>query len=136
MLLRNRSNSSDIAKVDVTVSGATTGTATANVIAGGEPGDLLTVRHLRVEGDNQRIGQVMAEASRAVYGADAGPHRAVDSTVQRARRRWFATHYPTLTERLSGVADVFGVDPSDDQWNLARLGRRDTGRMFCGVPRW
>ena len=125
MLLRNRSNSSDIAKVDVTVSGATTGTATGNVIAGGEPGDLLTVRHLRVEGDNQRIGQVMAEASRAVYGADAGPHRAVDSTVQRARRRWFATHYPTLTERLSGVADVFGVDPSDDQWDLARLGRSE-----------
>lgn len=116
----------DLEKADVTVLAATSETATATVVAGGGPGELLTVRHLRVEGDNRRIGQVMGEASRAAYGADAGPHRAVGGAVQRARRRWFATHHPTLCERMVGIAEAFGVDPDDDKWDLGRLGRIDT----------
>jgi hypothetical protein len=103
----------------------TPGAITTTVVAGGGREDFLTVRHLRAAGNNRRIGQVLAAASRAAHGTDAGPHPAVDRTVQRARRRWFATHHPVLSERIVGIADVFGVDPDDDGWDLARLGRID-----------
>jgi predicted choloylglycine hydrolase len=82
----------------------------------------MTVRHLRIVGSNRSIGQACAAAAQAAYGAEAGPHLAGDRTVQRARRRWFAAHHPVLAERMAGIADVFGVAPDDDAWDLGRLG--------------
>jgi hypothetical protein len=95
----------------------------ATIVAGGAKDDFLTVRRLRARGSNREIGRAMATAAREVHGEDAGPHRAVDRHVQRARRRWFAIHHPVLLERMSGAAEVFGVDPDDDRWDLGRLGR-------------
>ncbi|WP_122263766.1 C45 family autoproteolytic acyltransferase/hydolase [Ornithinimicrobium cerasi] len=91
------------------------------VVAGG-PDDLLTVRHLRVSGSNRLVGRAVAAAALDIYGAGAGPHPSVDRTVQRARRRWFAAQHPVLAERIVGMADVFGVAPDDDAWDLGRLG--------------
>ena len=69
----------------------------------------------------------MAAAARTTYGPNAGPHAAVDRTVQRARRRWFAAHHPVLAERMAGIADVFGVEADRGaSWDLCRLGRVET----------
>ncbi len=87
---------------------------------------LLTVRHLRVSGSNRYIGQMMAKAAVATHGSDAGPHAAHDHTVQRARARWFTTHYPVLDERMRGVGDIFCLDPADERWDLGRLGPIET----------
>lgn len=97
-------------------------TAQAAVVAGGAADDFLTVRHLRVTGTDREIGRDLAFAARAAHGAAAGPTTAVSHTVQRARRAWFAAHYPALAERMAGVGDAFGVDPGDDEWDLAWLG--------------
>jgi hypothetical protein len=103
-----------------------TSASTTTVVSGGGRTDFLTVRHFRAAGSNRRIGEAMAAAARAVYGPDAGPHPAMDRTVQRARRRWFATHHPVLSERMAGVADAFRLDPDNDEWDIARLGRIET----------
>jgi Acyl-coenzyme A:6-aminopenicillanic acid acyl-transferase len=95
-------------------------------VAGSGHDDFLTVRHLRASGSNRRIGQAMAAAARAVYGADAGPHPAFDRTVQRARRGWFADNHPVLSERMAGIADVLDVEADDDGWDLGRLGPVET----------
>lgn len=105
---------------------------TTPIIAGGGPADFLTVRHLRVEGTNREIGQALARAARHAHGAVAGPRSAVDSTVQRARRRWFALHHPILAERARGIADVFGVDADTDQWDVTELATYD-GPAGCSV---
>ena len=85
--------------------------ATTTTIAGGRPEDFLTVRHLRVHGSNRQIGRALGQAARAVHGNAAQPRPMADAVVQRARRQWFATHYPALAERAKGVAEVFGADP-------------------------
>lgn len=96
--------------------------AHVDIVAGGTPGDFLTVRHLRVTGCEREIGHALAIAARDAHGAAAGPRRAPDPTVQRARRTWFADNYPILHERMRGVGAAFDVDPADDAWDLAWLG--------------
>jgi predicted choloylglycine hydrolase len=93
-----------------------------DIAAGGGPADLVTVRHLRVTGSHRQIGRAMAVAARDAHGAVAGPRRASDPVVQRARRTWFAANHPTLHERMRGIGDAFGIDPTDDAWDLAWLG--------------
>jgi predicted choloylglycine hydrolase len=96
--------------------------AHVDIVAGGTPADFLTVRHIRVTGSEREIGRSLAIAARDAHGADAGPSRAPDPVVQRARRAWFAANHPTLYERMKGVGAAFGVDPTDDAWDLAWLG--------------
>jgi len=97
-------------------------TSTLSTIAGGRPGDAVTVRHLRVEGTQREIGAALAAAALAVHGEAARPPRAPDPELERARRRWFALHHPLQLERAAGVADEFGLDPHDLGVSLDWLG--------------
>ena len=99
--------------------------ATTTTIAGGQAGDFLTVRHLRVEGSDREIGRALAEASRAVHGAASQPRPMTDATVQRARRRWFLERYPAMAQRAQGVADAFGLDADRDEVALDWLSTYD-----------
>ena len=83
------------------------------VIAGGAAADIVTVRHLRLEGDQRSIGRQLAQATCAIHGAAAAPRPTSDPTVEHARRRWFAANYRTHAARSAGVADHFGLDPAD-----------------------
>lgn len=98
------------------------GSPTETVLAGGGVGDFATVRHLRVAGSQRWIGQVLATTARRVHGAVADPRPARSAAVQRARRRWFAVHYPIMNERIEGFADALGIDPASDELDLAMLG--------------
>lgn len=85
-------------------------TATPTIVAGGAPGDFLTVRHLRLAGSQREIGRGLAEAAFAAHGSAAAP-RPADPVIERARRRWFAAHHPAHAQRLAGIADHFGLRP-------------------------
>lgn len=95
------------------------------IVAGGDPGDFLTVRHLRVEGTNREIGRALADAARAAHGSAAGPRPAADPVRQRARRRWFDDNHPILAERGRGIADAFGVAADSDDWDVVWLATYD-----------
>ncbi len=88
-------------------------TTTTTVIAGGQPGDFLTVRHLRAGGTPREIGRALAAAADAIHGSAAAPVPTDDPVVEAARRDWFAAHYPAHRQRMLGVADHFGLDPDD-----------------------
>ena len=82
-------------------------------VAGGNPDDFLTVRHLRIEGDDRQIGRQLAAAAHRTHGDAATPRPVADPLVERARRRWFDLQYPAHSARLRGVADHFGIDAAD-----------------------
>lgn len=94
---------------------------TVRIVAGGAH-DAVTVRHLAVQGSQRVIGRALAKAALEVHGPAAQPREAVDPMVERVRRRWFATHYPSHAQRLAGVADHLQIDPDDDRWVLDWLG--------------
>ena len=80
-------------------------------MAGG-PGDAVEVGHVVLRGTNREIGAGLAMLARDRHGVT--PARGGDPRVIRARRRWYAREWPAQYQRMLGVADVFGADPSDD----------------------
>lgn len=94
-------------------------TSTTTVLTGAD--DLLTVRHVRAGGTQREIGRALAAAASAAHGRAAAP-RAIDPGLERVRRRWFEVHHPAQAERLLGVADHFGLDPTDATVALDWLG--------------
>ncbi|RBM21031.1 peptidase C45, acyl-coenzyme A - 6-aminopenicillanic acid acyl-transferase [Prauserella sp. PE36] len=83
-------------------------TTHSEILVGGRAGDFMTVRGLRLTGSQTEIGRGLADAARETYGwrpLAADPRRA------RARREWFATHWPQHAARLRGAASAAGVDP-------------------------
>jgi hypothetical protein len=96
--------------------------STLTTIAGGGAGDELTVRHLRIAGDQRTIGRELARVADAVHGAWAAPRPTTDPLVEATRREWFRQHFPTHARRLEGIADQFGVAPDDPTCSLDWLG--------------
>jgi hypothetical protein len=94
--------------------------ATPVVIAGGAPGDFLTARYLMAEGSQRQIGRQLAEAATLIHGANAAPIPA-DRVIESARRRWFTANYPFQRERISGIANYFGIDEHDPSVTLDAL---------------
>jgi hypothetical protein len=95
------------------------------VIAGGGPGDFLTVRHLRITGSQPTIGHALAEAATSAHGSAAWPRPAHDPVVERVRRRWFAEHHPAHASRIGGIAHYFDLDPDDAGVTYDWLGTYD-----------
>lgn len=104
------------------------------LVAGGEPGDFCTARHITVHGDQASIGARLAELAGRHHGA--GPLPAADPVVTRARRAWNGRHYPQLAARAAGIARHFGVDPGDDRFETAVLpfGFPSAGCSAAWVP--
>ena len=98
--------------------------ATTSIVAGGRPGDAVTVRHLRVSGTQREIGRALAEAAETAHGAAAAP-RPTDPFTEHVRRQWFAANHPTHTARMAGIADHFGLDPDDPNLVYDWLGTYD-----------
>ena len=100
-------------------------TAAFSIVAGGEPGDAVTVRHLRIDGSHHEIGRALAATAEAVHGRAAAPRPVDDPIVERARRRWFAANYPAHARRMEGIAEHFGLDPDDLSVSYDWLGTYD-----------
>jgi len=90
-----------------------------NVISGG-PQDSMEVRHLILKGTNEEIGRALAQITRERYGAKV--QASEDPLRTRAQRQFIEKNFPILTERMHGVASVFGRSWGDDAWNHSALG--------------
>jgi predicted choloylglycine hydrolase len=97
--------------------------STIDTLIGGT-GDFLRVRHLRAEGSQREIGRALAAAAEDAHGEAASPRR-TDPQVEVVRRQWFDGHHPAHAERIRGVADHFGIDPTDPSVALDWLGTYD-----------
>lgn len=74
-------------------------------------GDFPTVRHLRLRGDNREIGWSLATIARERYGLQL--EASSDEILDRARRHYFERNYAVHAARARGVAEAFGVTPTD-----------------------
>ncbi len=74
------------------------------IVAGG-PGDLMTVRHARITGTNEAIGQKLAEIARANHRVELG--KATEDTQK--QQAWAKANYPEMYARSQGVEKVYGT---------------------------
>jgi hypothetical protein len=91
---------------------------TTRVVAGGNA-DFMTVRHVTASGSEAGIGRALAAEAQRTYGwtpASADPVKA------RARRTWFARHWPQHLARMRGAAEELGLDPDADEVYLDGAG--------------
>lgn len=91
-----------------------------STIAGG-PDHAVTVRHVRAEGSDREIGRALGAAAESAHGSWAAPTPA-DPFVEGLRRQWFAERWPAHGERIAGVAEHFGLEPTDPTHTCDVLG--------------
>lgn len=86
----------------------------------GRAGDFLTLRHLVINGTNFEIGRKLGDLAKDRYGKSSKDFVA-DPLFARARKEYFRRNYPIHWERVRGVAAAFGIDPTDDRYDLTGL---------------
>ena len=96
---------------------------TTSIVAGGNT-DFMAVRHVSASGSQSEIGRALAEQARRTYSWTPAP---ADRTKARARRAWFARHWPQHLARMQGAAAAVGVDPATDEVYLDGFGGLPTG---------
>jgi hypothetical protein len=87
------------------------------IIAGG-PADFSEPRRLVLSGAHQEMGRHLAAIASERYGWRPSPVH--DSAVVRARKVWFAEHWPAHAARMRGAALASGVEYEDDISTSAR----------------
>jgi acyl-CoA:6-aminopenicillanic acid acyl transferase len=92
--------------------------ATTEIVAGGST-DFMTVQHVSASGGQAEIGSALAVEARRTYGWAPAP---ADPLKARARRAWFARHWPQHLARMRGAAEELGLDPETDEVYLDGAG--------------
>jgi predicted choloylglycine hydrolase len=110
------------------LSGSSTGPE-VRIIAGSES-DFMVVRHVILRGTNYEIGLQMASFAQA-NGISITP--AQDRTVNKLRRHYLREVYPAYYERMRGLADGFGKDVEDDEWDFSLLWQPMVMDIGCSV---
>jgi hypothetical protein len=91
---------------------------TTEIVAGGST-DFMTVQHVHASGSQADIGRALALEAQRTYGWTPAP---ADPVKARARRAWFARHWPQHLARMRGAAEALGLDPDTDQVYLDGAG--------------
>ncbi|MCO1658949.1 C45 family peptidase [Pseudonocardia humida] len=86
--------------------------------------DFMTVHHVTASGSQADIGRALALRARLAYGWTPAP---ADRATARARRAWFARHWPQHLERMRGAGRALGVDIEADEVHLDGLTGVPTG---------
>ncbi|ASO18082.1 Penicillin acylase precursor [Actinoalloteichus hoggarensis] len=81
----------------------------------------LTVRHVRLQGTNEEIGESLGKTARSRYQVSP-QDLLLPADVAAGRREWAARHYPELLQRGAGIARSFGLDPSDPEVDALGVG--------------
>jgi Acyl-coenzyme A:6-aminopenicillanic acid acyl-transferase len=93
-------------------------TVTTEIVAGGGT-DFMTVAHVTASGSQADIGRALAVEAQRTYGWTPA---LADPVKARARRAWFARHWPQHLARMRGAAEALGLDPDTDEVYLDGAG--------------
>ncbi|TDE90881.1 hypothetical protein EXU48_17425 [Occultella glacieicola] len=85
------------------------------------PDERLVVRHVRLRGGNDAIGESLGHIARSRHRV-AAPDLLLPDRVVQARRAWAVRHYPELAARGAGIARAFGLDTSDPSVDALGVG--------------
>ena len=88
------------------------------LIAGGAA-DFMALRHLRLRGSQNEIGQHLARVARDDLGVRKQAWTSPRST--RAQRFFLRRNWPSHFDRMRGVAATFGADLEDDRLDFSFL---------------
>jgi Acyl-coenzyme A:6-aminopenicillanic acid acyl-transferase len=88
------------------------------ILAGG-PADFSEPRRLVLSGSHQEIGRHLASIAAERYGWLASPVH--DPARVRARKAWFAEHWPAHAARMRGAALACGLAYEDDTFDLGEV---------------
>lgn len=76
------------------------------------PDERLTVRHVRIRGSNEAIGESLGHIAQSRYRVPA-EDLLLPEEMAESRREWAVHHYPELVARGVGIARGLGLNPSD-----------------------
>jgi len=99
------------------------------LVAGGGADDVVTVRHLRLQGSQREIGHKLAEIARDRHGVEPAER---DAGTVLERLDYFRSDYPQHYERSLGARDLFGIDV-DDPLDTSSLAYNLPARFGCSV---
>ncbi|AOS65385.1 C45 family autoproteolytic acyltransferase/hydolase [Actinoalloteichus hymeniacidonis] len=85
------------------------------------PDERLAVRHVRIRGRNEEIGESLACIARSRHRVAAQDLLLPDGVAE-GRREWAVRHYPELVARGIGIARGFGLDPADPTVDALGIG--------------
>ncbi|MFM0208343.1 C45 family autoproteolytic acyltransferase/hydrolase [Paraburkholderia sediminicola] len=88
------------------------------ILAGG-PADFSEPRRLVLSGSHQEIGRDLAAIAAERYGWRPSPVN--DPARVRARKAWFAEHWPAHAARMRGAALACGLAYEDDTFDLGEV---------------
>lgn len=88
------------------------------ILAGGNEGDFATVRHIILKGSNYDIGKKLCEIASSRY--DWKPRPGIPH-VTSARRKFFAEEWTHHYERMTGIADYYGKNLDNENYDFGSL---------------
>ena len=97
-------------------------------VLAGEGGD-FQVTYWKLAGSNRAIGRRLAEVAQAEHGSSPATP---DARITTAQRSYFERYFPAHVDRMRGVADAFGLDFGDPEYNVSKL-HFGFGRPGCTV---
>ncbi|MDO3646405.1 C45 family autoproteolytic acyltransferase/hydolase [Nocardia mangyaensis] len=85
------------------------------------PDERLAVRHVRLRGSNEAIGEALGRIARSRHRGAAQDLLLPEDMVE-SRREWAVRHYPELVARGVGIARGFDLNPSDPKVDALGVG--------------
>lgn len=85
------------------------------------PDERLAVRHVRIRGSNEAIGESLGRIARSRHRV-AAQDLLLPEGMAESRLEWAVRHYPELVARGVGIARAFGLDPSDPKVDALGVG--------------
>ena len=88
-----------------------------NTVAGSSK-QFMKVRHIIVKGSNHAIGKKIAEIAKRL---NVRLQPLGDKIINKIQRRYIRNNCPEFYERMRGVADAYGVDISNNNYDFSHL---------------
>ena len=93
-------------------------------------GKFMEVHHIIIEGSNYAIGRKIAEIAKKM---NIEPKPSGDKVFNRIQRKYIKNNYPEFYERMKGVADAYGIDINNDDYDLSHLWIIPIESFACSV---
>ncbi|MGA9097352.1 MAG: C45 family autoproteolytic acyltransferase/hydrolase [Methanotrichaceae archaeon] len=96
-----------------------------------ENGTMMEWRHIVLKGNNTQIGMALGEIAQKDYGVTSLKKYA-DPIYGKARQEYMARNYPTMRDRMKGIAMSYGLSQDNATFDTTTL-PYDVGSLACSM---
>ena len=90
----------------------------------------MEVRHIIIKGSNYAIGKKIAEIAKRM---NIAPKPSGNRILNRIQRKYIKNNYPEFYERMKGIADAYGIDINNDNYDFSHLWIIPIESFACSV---